>query len=80
MLIWILSTMWTLQADIQTVDNRVTVIEANRFTSKDGVEPLKQFNAAIMDINIRLGEIPHLLEEIRKLTEKVDKLQQGMPE
>lgn len=57
-----------MQADIQSVDSRVDVIEANRFTSKDGIDLLKQFNAAIMDINVRLGEIPHIKEKLEEIS------------
>ena len=71
MIIWILSTMWALQTDIQRVDGRVSVIEANRFTSKDGIDLLKQFNTAIMDINVRLSEIPHIKQQLDEISKRL---------
>jgi len=71
MIIWILSTMWTIQTEVQRVDSRVSVIEANRFTAGDGVDLLKQFNAAIMDINVRLSEIPHIKEKLDEISRQL---------
>ena len=71
LMFWLFGMIQDLDARMNALNTRVVAIESNRFTSADAIALMKDFNAAISAINIRLAELPYISQKVADIQKQI---------